>query len=228
MGDGMSGRSGCTTLIIVIAALIAGVLGYRELSRRWADEPPIGPMVVGFQRQNELTVFAAQVVAVPTTRVGGTIHLLDRTQTSIVPARVRYTVDLSKLRDRDVWWDAAGHTLTVTVPPVLPQPAELDGAAKRVFRTGPPAAAATWDQFDRSNMIKASREARTLAQGAELMRLAQAAARDAIAANAGLFLRGAGVTDAKVVVRFATEGSAASEPMDRSRSLDEVYRNAAK
>ena len=224
MADGVRVRGGCATFLIILVALAAGALGYALYQSRAADAFSVKPLVTGFQRQNELTVFRAQVVAVPTTKVDGMIDLLGRTQTSILPARVRYTLDLSKLSERDVAWDPATHTAPVTVPPVTVQPAEIDGAAKRVFRTGPPATAATWDQFDRSNMVKAAREAGTLARAPELLHMAEASAREAVAANAALFLRGAGIADAKVAVRFATDGGAKTR-WDVSRSIEDVLAN---
>jgi hypothetical protein len=221
MADGVNARGGCATFLIILVALAAGALGYALFMSRADDSFSVQPMVTGFQRQNELTVFRAQLVTVPTTKVDGMVDMLDRVQTSILPARVRYTVDLSRMTDRDVSWNNATRTATVTVPPVIVQPAEVDPVARRVFRTGPPAAAATWDDFGRSNAIKARREAASLAKAPELLRMAEASARDAVAANAELFLRGAGIADAKVVVRFANEGRT-TERMDRSTPLKEA------
>lgn len=220
-----AGRGGCSTFLIVLVALAAGALGAWWWTAQKNDPFSLQPMVTGFQRMNDLTVFRAQVVSVPTSREDGMIDLLDRSQTDIVPARVRYTVDLSRLAPRDVRWDAGTRTATVTVPPVVVQPAELDAASKRTFRTGPPAAAADWDRFARSNALKAAREAGTLARAPELMRMAEASARDAIGANAALFLRGAGIADAKVVVRFAHEGTPSDERWDTTASVEEALAN---
>ena len=208
------------SLIIALVAFALGALGVWLLSSR-GDEIPVQSMVTGFQRQNELTVFRAQVVAVPTSRKDGVLDILDRVQTSIVPATVRYTIDMSRMRDTDIAWNADTKTATVTAPPLVVQPAELDPVAKRVFRTGPPAAASTWDEFDRSNMIKARREAGNLARAPDLLKMARASARDALGKNAELFLRGAGIADAKVVVKFVDERRSA-EQMDRSTPLSEV------
>lgn len=223
--DRVTRRGGCATLLIVLVALAAGALGAWWWTAQKTDAFSITPMVTGFQRMNELTVFRAQVVAVPTSREDGVIDLLDRSQTDIVPARVRYTVDLSRLSPRDVRWDAATHIATVTVPPVVVQPADLDAASKRTFRTGPPAAAADWDRFARSNALKARREAGTLARSPELLRMAETSARDAVAANAALFLRGAGIADATVVVRFAHEGTPSTERWDTTATVEQALAN---
>ena len=208
------------TLIIALVAFALGAIGVWFFASR-EDEISVQSMVTGFRRHNELTVFSAQVVTVPTTKKDGTFDIFDRVQTSIIPANVRYTVDLSRMTERDISWDANTKIVTVTAPPVIVQPAELDGVAKRVFRTGPPAAAATWDDFDRSNMIKARREAGNLARAPDLLRMAGASARGAMAKNAELFLQGAGIADAKVVVRFADERRS-GEQMDRSTPLNKV------
>lgn len=205
-------------LILVAALAGAAVLAFLLWNRREVPAPAPS-MVTAFQRMNELTVFRAQVVAVPTTRADGLFDALDREQTDIVGANVRYTIDLSRLTEEDVRWDEATRTATVVVPPVTVQPAELEGTSRRTFRTGPPAAAATWDGFARSNAGKARAEAGRLARAPELMRLAEASARDAIAANARPFLHAAKGPDARVEVRFATERRT-GERVDGSTPLD--------
>ena len=51
------------------------------------------------------------------------------------------------------------------------------------------------------------------------MRLAREAARQAVERSFALPLQAAGFDNAKVVARFATEGSPVTEPLDHSRSL---------
>ncbi|MFM9768200.1 DUF4230 domain-containing protein, partial [Streptomyces scabiei] len=78
----------------------------------------------GLQAQNKLSAFTAQYVAVVTstqTRLG-----LSTQKTLIMPGLVRYEVDLGKLRQRDVQWDKASGTLSVTLPPIETDPPQVD------------------------------------------------------------------------------------------------------
>lgn len=217
-------RAGWPTILLLAAAAGAGALGYSLWDAR-DNAPSIGSMVSGFQRMNELTVFRAQVVAVPTSRIDGIVDLLDREQTAIIPAQVRYTVDLSKMTPTDVVWNASGDTVTLTVPPVLIQRPDLTEERARFYSNGVLTRPATQDELRRSNSIKAVREAFGLARNPELVRMAQASARDAISANALLLLRGRDGKIPKVVVRFANEGRRSSEQWERSRSLEDVAAN---
>lgn len=216
---------GCATVLLVALALAVGAGGYHLWSAR-SDPFAAGSLVTGFQRQNQLTVFAAQVVTVSTSRIDGLIDPLDKEQTAIIPAEVRYTVDLSRLRPADVEWDASARRMTVTVPPVLVQRPDLQEQRARYFDKGLLPGTADTQTLSRSNSVKAGREAVVLARNPELLRLAEQSARDAIGSNARLYLSGAGIADAEVQVRFATEGRRSSEQWDRSRNLQQVRDNA--
>lgn len=216
---------GCGSILLIALAALVGAGGYHLWSLR-EDPLATGSLVTGFQRQNELTVFAAQVVTVSTSRIDGLIDALDREQTAIIPAQVRYTIDLSRMRAQDVAWDATARRMTVTVPPVLVQRPDVQEQRARYFDKGLLPGTADTQTLTRSNSIKAGREALTLARNPEFLRLAEQSGRDAIASNARLYLSGAGIKDADVVVRFATEGRRSPEQWDRSKRPEEVIGNA--
>src|SRR3546814_1770998 len=54
----------------------------------------------------------------------------------IMPGMVRYEVDLGKLTQRDVTWDAASNTLGVRLPPVEADQPQIDLAAIRQYGSG--------------------------------------------------------------------------------------------
>ena len=58
------------------------------------------------------------------------------------------------------------------------------------------------------------------------MRLAREAGRQAVERSFALPLQAAGFDNAKVVARYPTEGSPVTEPLDRSRSYNEVLEEA--
>jgi hypothetical protein len=84
--------------------------------------------------QNRLVAFVARYVSVTsarTSRLGLTAE-----RTLILPGDVRYEVDLSKLREQDVSWDAGSNTLTVRLPEVEVAGPEVDLAAAREYGQG--------------------------------------------------------------------------------------------
>ena len=88
----------------------------------------------GLREQNKLSAFAARFVAVVTstqTRFG-----FSAKKTLIMPGAVQYQVDLSKLTQNDVRWDAPTKTLTVTLPPVQVSAPEIDMKAIREYDSG--------------------------------------------------------------------------------------------
>jgi hypothetical protein len=210
---------GCFAAIVSVVLLVAIALAGWTLFTRRPGDFSTEPMVVGFREMNQLTVFAAQVVAVPTTTERGI--LFSQSQTDIYPANVRYTIDLSKLTSKNVSWNPASHVLTLVVPPVMTEAAELDVTRKRTFRTGGHFPGATWDQFDRSNAVKAKSQSAELARKSALMHMAEASGRNAVAKTAELFVRGAlpRADNVKVIVRFVTEGQTTSERWDQSRKV---------
>src|SRR3546814_16995351 len=54
----------------------------------------------------------------------------------IMPGMVRYEVDLGKLTQRDVTWDAASNTLGVRLPPVEADQPQIDLAPIRHYGSG--------------------------------------------------------------------------------------------
>ena len=185
--------------------------------------------VAGFERRNELTVFAAQVVPVVTTVEPGLIRALDRRHTAIIPAEVRYTVDMRAIDEGDVRWDPERALMTLTAPPVKVAAPNLREERGQYYSSGLPQFGQAAAASHRRSSGKAAAEAARLARSPELIRLAQDGARAAIADNAAAILRGAGFENARVEVRFETEGATRNgEQLDRSRSLQEVYGGAAK
>ena len=222
-----AGRLGAVLGGAALAAAAAGGAWWWSSARERQLE--LSSLVAGFERRNELTVFAAQVVPVVTSVDEGLIDALDVRQTAIIPAEVRYTIDMGGIGAEDLRWDAERSILEVTAPPVLVQRPNLREERAQYYRSGLPftggqAAAALLQRSSRAAMGEAGR----LARSPELVRLANEAARDAVARNAELFLRGAGMEGARVEVRFAAEGRRSPERVDGSRSLNEVWEERAR
>lgn len=225
---GTVGRILLAILGVVVIAGGAFFLAARYVEHRLAPAPEtiVAGSLQGLREQNRLSAFAARYVAVVTSkqqRLGG---VLSAERTLIMPGTVRYEVDLSKLAKRDLKWDAATKTLSITLPPIeivgpqvdLTQIKQYDGGGLLLSLTD--AAQVLDDANRKAGQAELVRQAREPVP----MRLARDATRRAVEHSFAMPLHAAGL-DATVEARFADEARD-DRPMDRSRSLDEVLGNA--
>jgi hypothetical protein len=195
---------GALLIAVVLGLLYVGV-GWRL--RHMFDGDPSTVARASLQavrQQNRLTPFAARFVAVVTAeerRFGFSAR-----KTLIMPGLVRYSLDLGRLKDRDLKWDAATKTLSVTLPPLDIEGPEVDLTATREYGEGGVLMALTdaEKELDAANRKAAQAELLKQAHDPTPMRLARDAARSAIERSFAMPLKAAGV-DATVKARFADE-----------------------
>lgn len=216
----------------VALALVAGWYALQGIGNYLDEKIAPAPETIaqasleGIREQNRLSTFAARYVAVVTseqTRMG----LFSARKTMIMPGMVRYEVDLGKLTQKDVAWDAEAKRLTVTLPPVETSRPEIDMTAVREYDGGGILMKITDAEktLDTANRTRAWQELQRQAQQPAMMKLARDATRRAVERSFAMPLRAAGF-DAQVSVRFADEPKAGNdEQMDRSRSLEEIFGN---
>ena len=176
--------------------------------------------------QNRLIAFVARYVSVTTSttnRFG-----LSAKRTLILPGDVRYELDLSKLEAKDVTWDDSTHTLNVRLPEVELAGPDVDLNAAQEYGEGGVLSALTNadEALDSANRANAVADLRKQAQGPLQMRLAHQAARAAIERSFAMPLAAAGITDAKVVARFPTEGSDEASYLDLSTPYADAINQA--
>ncbi len=209
-------------LLIVVLALMWAAQSY--VGKKLSPDPVTiaNASLQGLQEQNRLSAFAARYVAVVTskqTRLGLTAQ-----KTLIMPGMVRYEVDLGKLTQRDVTWDAETNTLGVRLPPVEVDQPQVDLSAIRAYDGGGILMSLTNAEkdLDTANRKAAQAELVRQARAPMMMKLARDATRRAVERSFAMPLRAAGI-DATVKVRFTDETN--DERWDTSRSLREVLEN---
>ena len=176
------------------------------------------------REQARLVPFAARFVAVVTStqsRLG-----LEARKTLIMPGMVRYEIDLARLRQRDLAWDAEGKALTITLPALEISAPEIDLNALQEYSGNGMVMALTGaeNRLDASNRQRGQSELLRQARDPVPMRLARDAAKRAVERSFAMPLKAAGV-DATVAVRFADEaGSRDPSQMDRSRRIEDVLK----
>jgi hypothetical protein len=176
--------------------------------------------------QNRLIAFVARYVSVTTTETSR--FGLSAKRTLILPGDVRYELDLSRLRPKDVAWDGSTRTLKVQLPEIEIAGPDVDLAAAQEYGAGGVLSTLTNanQQLDAANRAKAVSDLRKQAQGAVQMRLAHQAARAAIERSFAMPLLAAGFKDVKVVARFPTEGSDDASYLDLSTPYEQAIQEA--
>lgn len=210
--------------ILIILAIFWAVDGFRS----WRDGPSAETIasasLTGIREQNRLSAFAANYAAVVTSeqqRFG-----LSAKKTLIMQGLVRYEVDLAKLDDDDVRWDAASKTLRVKIPPIEVAAPQIDLNSIQEYGDSGLLRAFTNadDVLDEANRVKGQAELLRQAKGPVPMRLARDAFKRAIAQNFQAPLRAVGL-EAKVEVYFADElGGNISTRWDESTPLSEIVK----
>ena len=218
----------------VVVALILGLIvgGALDIGKRLFGGPDpetvASSALQSMRAQNRLVPFVARYVSVVSSRQERLGGLVATERTLILPGDVRYELDLAQLGPEDVQWDASSNTLSVTLPEIEIAGPEVDLAAAREYgENGVLSAITDADSaLDRNNRARAIVDLRKQAGAAVPMRLAREAGRQAVERSFALPLQAAGFDNAKVVARYPTEGSAVTEPLDRSRAYNDVLSEA--
>ena len=212
-------------MILLIWWVIDGVRSWREGP---SPETIASASLTGIREQNRLSAFAANYAAVVTTeqrRFG-----LSARKTLIMQGLVRYEVDMAKLTDKDVRWDASTQTLRVKIPPIEIAPPQIDLTSIQEYGENGLLRAFTDvdDTLDDANRAKGQAELVRQAKGPVPMKLARDAFKRAITQNFQAPLRAVGL-NAKVETYFADEiGGQVSTRWDESTPLEQIGRDRRK
>ena len=212
-------------MILLIWWVIDGVRSWREGP---SPETIASASLTGIREQNRLSAFAANYAAVVTTeqrRFG-----LSARKTLIMQGLVRYEVDMAKLTDKDVRWDASTQTLRVKIPPIEIAPPQIDLTSIQEYGENGLLRAFTDvdDTLDDANRAKGQAELVRQAKGPVPMKLARDAFKRAITQNFQAPLRAVGL-NAKVETYFADEiGGQVSTRWDESTPLEQIVRDRRK
>ncbi|MEY2928073.1 MAG: hypothetical protein RL367_2550 [Pseudomonadota bacterium] len=187
------------TGLLAVAILIGA--GFWWTLRRL--DPPVETIVASslesLHQQNRLAPFAARFVTAATSsksQMG-----LSAEKTLIIPAMVRYEIDLAKLKQDDLAWDAKAKTLHIVLPPIELAGPEFDLGQTREYESGMVLLTLTdvEKRLDAENRAKARADILQQAKAGTMMRLAKEAGARAVERSFAMPLAAAGV-EAKVVV----------------------------
>ena len=191
-------------LLFIATLALAAWLGWCAFGP--ADHgDPLGTTLRAFEKQDRLTVFSAQLSPVVASEDSRLFGALKSKQIAVIPARVDYTLDLSKMDRGRLAWDKDSHSLSVQLPPLQVGTPNLDEGRAQYLREGLVITREAQDHLTRANTLLAEQQAQAQAANPVLMGLARSAARDAMRQNLAIPLQVAGYGDVKVIVRFDGE-----------------------
>ena len=191
-------------LLFIVTLAAAAWLAWRAFGPEDIGDP-LATSLVAFEKQNTLTVFSAQLAPVVSSDDSRLFGLVQSKQVAVIPARVDYTLDLSKVGKDRLAWNAESKVLTVNLPQIGVGRPNLDEARAQYLREGVWIGRAAQDKLTRDNTRLAERLAVEQAGTPVLMGLARGAAREAVKQNLGIPLQVAGYGDVKVMVKFDGE-----------------------
>jgi hypothetical protein len=198
-------------IVIGLIALCAW-LGWKAFGPTELDGDPIATTLVAFEEQNRLTVFSAQLSPVVASEDSRLFGALKSRQVAVIPARVDYSIDLSRIEAKRLNWNPDSETLTVQLPPVRVGVPNLDEARAQYLREGVWITREAQDKLTRANTRLAEQQAMEQAGNPVLMKLAKEAGRTAVRQNLAIPLHVAGFGDVKVNVRFDGEPMPGYQP----------------
>jgi hypothetical protein len=209
---------------LVLGALVALWVMYRAVSS-WFDAPD--PTTIAeaslqsMREQNRMIVLSSQLTSTQTTKQRRGPFSYSRTL--IMPGDVRYELDMAKLDQNGLSWNAETRTLSVTLPPIEVSQPQIDPQRIREIGDGGVLRGilVNDETLDQANMQAGLRELAEQARQPSLMRVARDNATRVMARNFALPLRAAGI-DANVEVRFADQPRDEPSYMDGSTPLNEV------
>jgi hypothetical protein len=209
---------------LALGALVMGVVRAGSLFGGGSDPVTVAAASLqSVREQARLTPFAARFVAVVTSRQ--TRFGLSAERTLIMPGMVRYEIDLARMQQRDLAWDEASKTLSVTMPPLEIAGPEVNLNELREYGDRGVLLTLTdaESRLDTANRQRGQQELVRQAREALPMRLARDAAKRAIERSFAMPMQAAGI-DAKVTARFADEPGGDPSVLDRSRRIEDVLK----
>lgn len=193
-------------LLFIVAFALAVWFAWKAFGPEDLGDP-LATSLVALEKQDKLTVFSAQLSPVVSSEDSQLFGALKSRQVAVIPARVDYALDLSKMDKSRLAWNADTHTMRVQLPAVTVGRPNLDEGRAQYLREGVWITNNAQARLTRDNTRLAEQQAVQQAANPILLDLARSAAREAIGQNLSIPLQVAGYGDVKVEVHFDGEPS---------------------
>ena len=207
-------------LLGILVMALAGPAGSRQEAqdpRRIADAA-----LVAVREQGRITSLVARYAAIVTSSESALG--LEARKTLILPAIVRYGIDLRRMRREHLSWDESTRTLSIALPPLEISGPEIAMDEAREYREGGVLMALTGAEaeLDEENARLARQDLTRQARAAAPMNAAREAAMRMVARGFALPLRASGIA-ASVSVRFTdASGADVAVHLDRPPRIEDA------
>jgi hypothetical protein len=191
---------------LLVAALALALTGRNRLPwlSHWSSSP-VSIALQAVEEKNELVVFAASFSSITEANFSAPFGLMPSRQVGIMSGTVDYRLPLSHFDPTRLAWNPATNTLTARLPAVRTGPVTLDAKRGRYFRSGVWISADTQDAMTRQNSAEAEKDILRQAHSPDFLKLARAAAKNAMQSNLSAALIASGHPDAKTIITFDGE-----------------------
>ncbi|HYG28949.1 MAG TPA: DUF4230 domain-containing protein [Allosphingosinicella sp.] len=193
---------------LLLGVLLTVLLGTSVTTPAAADPRRIADAaLISVREQGRITSLVARYAAIVTSRESRLG--LEARKTLILPAVVRYGIDLRRLRREHLAWDEATRTLSVVLPPLEISGPDIAMDEAREYSEGGVLMALTGAEaeLDEANRQAAERDLMRQARASAPLNVAREAAMRIVARGFALPLRAAGI-EASVSVRFTDPAGA--------------------
>lgn len=207
-------------LLGILAMALAGLAGSRQEAqdpRRIADTA-----LVAVREQGRITSLVARYAAIVTSSESALG--LEARKTLILPAIVRYGIDLRRMRREHLSWDEATRTLSIALPPLEISGPEIAMDEASEYSEGGVLMALTGAEaeLDEENARLARQDLTRQARAPAPMNAAREAAMRMVARGFALPLRASGIA-ASVSVRFTdASGADVAVHLDRPPRIEDA------
>src|SRR3546814_114723 len=178
---------------LIVGALFMGVARVSTLFDRGPDAQTIASASLqSVREQARLTPFVARFVTVVTSTESR--YGLQAQKTLIMPGTVRYELDLARMGEQDLDWNAANSTLTVTLPAIEISGPEIDLTEVQEYSGGGVLMALSNAEqtLDMANRRRGQQSLLEQATAPVTMRMARDAAQAAVERSFAMPLRAGG------------------------------------
>ncbi|HEX8364575.1 MAG TPA: DUF4230 domain-containing protein [Allosphingosinicella sp.] len=193
---------------LLLGVLLTVLLGTSATAPAAGDPRRIADAaLISVREQGRITSLVARYAAIVTSRESRLG--LEARKTLILPAVVRYGIDLRRLRREHLAWDEATRTLSVVLPPLEISGPDIAMDEAREYSEGGVLMALTGAEaeLDEANRQAAERDLMRQARASRPLNVAREAAMRIVARGFALPLRAAGI-EASVSVRFTDPSGA--------------------
>jgi Protein of unknown function (DUF4230) len=215
---------------LVLAALtIVCALGWAYYAQQKREEAELQlgldstrVLSEAFRTTNQLKVSDIEGWILATSTDKGLIEILDASQTVKAPYSVDYFIDMSKVGQSDFFWNSSTKTLLIEIPdPLIAQP-NIDMSRAQVRQGGVWISREAGVRLQRKAASAITGKAAKTANSPENLKMARAAALEAVRRNVQAPLNTAHLSEVRVDVRFKSQRNTNDDVWDYTLPYEQV------